>query len=129
MKFKTSPTGVVFDIPDDWWEFAEMERFDRASGRFYYYGGQPDTELAQVVDLASVEPPTRAVGTPLFRKYKLVPVLFAFSSPECSLPPVKVDLLPEPQGYRYRVTNGLHRYYASAAVGYTGLPVVIHGAD
>lgn len=106
-----------------------MERFDRGVGAFYYYGGQPDSDLAEVVDLSSVEPPTRHVGVPLFRKYKLLPVLFAFASPECSLPPVKVTLLPTSRAYRFRVANGLHRYYASAAVGYSRLPVVIQNAD
>ncbi len=125
MKFRTSPTGVEFDISDEWWILAEMDRFDRRGGRFYYYGGHPNTDRAEVVDLASVEPPTRQVGVPLFRKYKLMPVLFAFTSPECSLPPVKVTCLLEPQVYWFRVTDGLHRYYASAAVGYTGMPVVI----
>jgi hypothetical protein len=129
MRFRTSPIAVEFDIPDEWWTFAEMDRFDRGVGRFYYYGGQPDTDRAQVVDLASVEPPIRAVGVPLFKKYKLVPVLFAFTSPECSLPPVKVARLSEPHPYRYRVTNGVHRYYASAAIGYPGVPVVIQDSD
>jgi hypothetical protein len=117
--------GVEFDIPDEWWAFAEMQRFERGTGQFYYYGGYPDSERVQVVDLAIVEPSIRTVGVPLFKKYKLVPVLFALTSPECSLPPVKVALHPEPDRYLYRVTNGLHRYYASVAVGYTRLPVII----
>ena len=106
-----------------------MDRFDRGVARFYFYGKQPDTDRAQVVDLASVKPPTRADGVPLFKKYKLVPVLFAFTSPKCSLPPGEVARLSEPHPYLYRLTNGFHRYYASAAVEYPELPVVIPGSD
>ncbi|MDT7815877.1 MAG: hypothetical protein QOJ42_5793 [Acidobacteriaceae bacterium] len=124
MRFMTSPMGVEFDIPDEWWAFAEMQRFERGTGQFYYYGGYPDSERVQVVDLAIVEPSIRTVGVPLFKKYKLVPVLFALTSPECSLPPVKVALHLEPGRYLYRVTNGLHRYYASVAVATLDFPLL-----
>lgn len=54
-------------------------------------------------------------------KYKLVPVLMAFQSPECYLPPVELEALAgEP--YRFRVLNGFHRFYASVVVGYASLP-------
>jgi hypothetical protein len=129
MKFKTSPTGVAFDIPDDWWAFAEMEKFSGIGGGCYFYGGQPSEHLTEVIDLSDVEPPSRNTGVPLFKKYKLVPVLFAFTSPECSLPPVRVERRLSPHCYRYRVTNGVHRYYASAAVGYTRLPILIQETD
>ena len=67
-----------------------MEQFRRdAAHPCYYFGRQCDADRAEVVDLASVEPPVPNTGIPLFRKYKLVPVLFAFTSPECSLPPMK----------------------------------------
>jgi hypothetical protein len=128
MIFQT-PTGIAFDIPDDWWAFAEMEKFSGIGGGFYFFGGQPNEHLAEVVELRDVEPPTRDTGVALFKKYKLLPILFAFKSPECSLPPVKVERLTLPNGYSYRVTNGVHRYYASAAVGYTKLPVIIQESD
>jgi hypothetical protein len=86
MRFITSPMGVEFDIPDEWWAFAEVQRFERGIGQFYYYGGYPDSEPAQVVDLAIVEPPIRSVGVPLFKKYKLVPALFALTSPDAVFP-------------------------------------------
>jgi hypothetical protein len=44
MRFMTSPMGVEFDIPDEWWAFAEMQRFERGIGQFYYHGGYPDSE-------------------------------------------------------------------------------------
>jgi hypothetical protein len=66
----------------------------------------------------------RNSGVPPFKKYKMVPILFALSSPECALPPVEVDALA-PAAHRFRLHNGYHRYYASVAVGYPSLPVVI----
>jgi hypothetical protein len=37
----------------------------------------------------------RNSGVLPFKKYKMVPILFAFCSPECALPPIEVDALPE----------------------------------
>jgi hypothetical protein len=97
-----------------------MDQFKR-DGACYY----SSDERVEIVDLASVEPPLRADGVKPFKKYKLVPVLFALGSPECNLPPVTVTRLPGTSGFLYRVTNGFHRYYCSAAVGYPGLPVIV----
>jgi hypothetical protein len=125
MIFETPAGGVKFDIPNDWWAFAEMEKFNRV-GQFYYYGGQCFSDVAVVIDLVQVKPPQRDPGTGLFKKYKLLPVLFALTSPECSLPPITVERLLG-SSFQFSVTNGFHRYYASVAVGFSKLPVVIEG--
>ncbi|WOH57504.1 MULTISPECIES: hypothetical protein [Bradyrhizobium] len=34
------PTGAgTFEIPDDWWRFAEMEHFQPSPGGYYPYRG------------------------------------------------------------------------------------------
>jgi hypothetical protein len=118
VRFQTPAPGVAFEIPDQWWLFADMAEFTPA-GAFY----TPNESPFDSVDLAEVQPPTRDPGTPLFKKYKLLPVLFAFQSPECALPLVEVLRLTAPGRYRFVVHNGFHRFYASAAAGYSGLPV------
>ena len=82
----------------------------------------------ETMPLDLIEPPRRARGIPLFRKEKLVPILLSFRSPECALPPIEVETLPEAGQYHFRVTNGFHRYYASAAVGYPKIPVLVRSA-
>jgi hypothetical protein len=62
---------------------------------------------------------------PPFKKYKMVPILFALSSPECALPPVEVDRSVVPPTYQLKVHSGYHRYYASVALGYPLLPVTV----
>jgi hypothetical protein len=126
MQFKTPGGEVTFDIPDEWWQFAEMDTF-RLLGRFYPYPFGSDQEI-DAVPVTEIEPPMRNAGVPPFKKYKMVPVLFAFSSPECALPPVEVDALPVSSTYRFRIYNGYHRYYASVAVGYPLLPRVIRAS-
>jgi hypothetical protein len=125
MKFNTPTPGIPFEIPDEWWGFAEMEAFKLDGARFYHYREvAPDLEV-DAVPLTDVEPPLRNAGVPPFKKYKMVPVLFAFTSPECKLPPIKVEAVEPPSRYRFKVRDGYHRYYASAAVGYPLIPVVI----
>jgi len=97
-----------------------MPAFGRA-GQYFPYSAASNG--VQVVPISSIEPPTRSVGIGGFRKYKLVPILMALQSPECALPPVHVE--PSSGEFAYRVTNGFHRYYASVAVGYAELPVVV----
>ena len=126
MDFMTPRGDVSFAIPDDWWNFAEMAAFDRSLGAGFYPPSVKAGEEFETVPLSEIEPPLRAVAGLSFRKYKLMPVLFAFRSPECALPLVEVTQqtgIGHP--YRYKVINGYHRYYASVAVGYRELPVLI----
>ena len=125
MRFFTPAPGISFDIPDDWWTFAEMTQFGGSEAGFY----PPCDPNCEVLDLDHIEPPQRSPGVPMFKKYKLVPVLLAFHSPECALPPVQVVLKADPDRYRYTVYNGFHRFYASAAAGFGSLPVRIYAAE
>ncbi len=115
---------VTFEIPDEWWNFAEMQTFSsHKRGSYYPYSTTCKVEDIEVVPISDVEPPRRSAGIPLFKKYKLVPILFALSSPECALPPVEVVKF-ESERFRFKLHNGLHRYYASLAAGYINLPVI-----
>ena len=120
MRFETPAPGITFDIPNEWRRFADMAGFTPAS-EFY----PPNESPFEALTLAEVQPPVRFDGVPLFKKYKLVPVFFAFQSPECALPLVQVIELPEPGRYRYAVHNGFHRFYASVAAGYSHLPATV----
>jgi hypothetical protein len=85
MIFQTPRRDYTVEIPDDWWRFAEMERFAISPG-----GAVPCDEEVLIVSVDEVEPPRRNTGVTLLKKYKLMPVLFAFNSPECALPSIEV---------------------------------------
>lgn len=127
MKFTTQRNGREFEIPDDWWSFAEMNVF-HPRGTFYPYHPKCCGSI-EIVPLRDIEPPTRDPGIAEFKKYKLVSVLLAFHSPECALPPIQVERLAAPNNYKYRVHNGYHRFYASVAAGYSELPIVVIERD
>lgn len=124
MRFNLPLQNRSFEIPDDWWRFAEMERFTPSPGGYYPYALCPDEEVL-IVPIEEVEPPRRNEGVGLLKKYKLVPVLFAFNSPECALPPIEVHKIANLGSHKFTVHNGFHRFYGSVAAGYTHLPVVI----
>jgi hypothetical protein len=57
------PTGVSFDIADEWWMCADMDKFLISSNRFYPCW--PNSEVqTQIVPLPEIEPPTRNHGVP-----------------------------------------------------------------
>ena len=109
-------------IPADWLAFCEIDSWHPES-KCYPWSG---TQTVEMVAIKDIQPPRRSPGMEPFRKYKVVPVLLAFTSPECALPPVAVEPLPNDAVFRYRVINGFHRFYASRAVGYVSIPVVIN---
>ncbi len=79
---------------------------------------------AEIIRLAYIEPPRRTPGVEGFKKYKLVPVMLAFWSPEYSLAPINAKRSDNPD-YKYQVTSGFHRFYASVAVGYAMIPAIV----
>ena len=76
MQFQTPRGERVFEIPDEWWQFAEMDRFSLNGRRFYTYDGERYAS-AEGIALDEIEPPQRSEGVELLRKCKLVPVLMA----------------------------------------------------
>jgi hypothetical protein len=121
-KFLVPGSSIEFEIPDDWWQFCDMEDF-RPATTFYLYL-QRDAGV-QTVPIAEVRPPERSAGVVGLHKNRLAPILFAFTSDRCALPAVPVRELADRDHYRYEVLDGYHRYYASIAAGFTRLPVLI----
>lgn len=68
MRFETRG-GVPFEIPDEWWQFPEMDTFTLRGGRFYPYQSLPGDQKIDAIPLADVEPPMRNCGVPPFKKY------------------------------------------------------------
>lgn len=121
MKFDTPRKTQQFEIPDAWWNFVSSERFELAPGGYYPYRPREGVILLKLADIA---PPARNPEVETFRRYKLIPVLLAFQSPECCVPPIEVQHL-HGDAYSYRVFNGFHRYYASIAVGYQRIAAAV----
>ena len=123
MRFHTPHRDVTFEIPDGWWEFVVVNDLPFNHPHFYAYDRESFPE-AEIISLAALEPPRRSPGVESFKKYKLVPVMLAFWSPEYSLAPIHAKRSDNPD-YKYQVTSGFHRFYASVAVGYAMIPAIV----
>jgi hypothetical protein len=121
-KFIVPGSSIEFEIPDDWWQFCDMENF-RPATAFYLYS-QRDVGV-RTVPIAEVRPPERSAGIIGLHKNRLAPILLAFTTGRCAVPAVPVRELADGDRYPYEVLDGYHRYYASIAAGYTRLPVLI----
>lgn len=56
MKFRTPVDAIEFEIPDEWWTFAEMGAFSPNGGGYYPYPFQLANSV-KVVEIADIEPP------------------------------------------------------------------------
>src|ERR1035441_1048375 len=119
-----SPT-ISYEIPDGWWKFCDLDKW-KPTAEFYLAKELNDNDVT-VIPLAEIQPITRdlANGSP-FRKYKLVPILLRFQSPtEPWLPPIQPEPITGAEPYKYKLTNGFHRFAASFLVGYRSIPARI----
>jgi hypothetical protein len=125
-KFIVPGSSVEFEIPDDWWQFCDMEGLRPATT--FYLCSQRDPGV-QTVPIAEAKPPVRDAGVIGFHKNRMAPILLAFTSDRCAVPAVPVRELAAGEPYRYAVLDGYHRYYASIAAGYTRLPVLFRSGE
>lgn len=123
MRFLTPRGECAFNIPDEWWEFVVLNDLPFNHPHFFNYDGDSFPN-AEIIALAHIEPPRRSPGDEEFKKYKLVPVMLAFWSPEHLLAPINVKRSSHPH-YKYQLTRGFHRYYASVAIGYSMIPAMV----
>lgn len=121
-KFVVPGSSNEFAIPDDWWQFCDMENFEPATPFYLYSQRDPGV---QTVPIADVKPPERDASVVGLHKNRIAPILLAFTSDRCAVPAVPVRELADRGPCRYEVIDGYHRYYASVAAGYTRLPVLI----
>jgi hypothetical protein len=122
VKFYTPNYDTHFHIPDDWWSFCDMPMFI-PEGECYNY--DPEFGRVIIVNINAIKPP-RLNEMPVFEKHKMIPVLLAIGNPGGMLPPVEVAPKSLLNGYSLEVLQGIHRFYASIAVGYSHIPVVIY---
>lgn len=119
------PDGTGFTIRKSWWLETGMLAF-RPTGLSYRV--QPDLHGRPhfLVDIASITPfdlSRRHTATGGFDEARFINVLRRFVS-DTAMPPVEV--VERPSGaFLYKLTNGAHRFHASAAAGFLMIPAVI----
>lgn len=132
--------NIKFEIPDEWLAEGELQQWLREPRGAGAYRAMPPPypvdlldgwvpqDAAILVPLAAIKPVDRTLpnGTP-FDKDRLLRILGGFKCNQL-LPPVHTREAPSGQ-YRFTLYNGLHRFLASVASGFTHIPVVVSPRD
>ena len=126
MRFFFPLLPAEFEVPDEWWSEAGMVGFTPRARSYR------SALTANLIPLREIEPPFRFPEYPLdwrgFSRDRLIAILSGIAA-DAEIDPVPVIEVPPtdvpPAVFRYRVHNGLHRFYASVAAGFECLPVVI----
>ncbi len=112
----------LFEIPDEWWVAAGMDRFQAKS---VAYRASSNSEWPTViVALTEIKPPMRNHGVREFDKERMVQILSGFANDDV-LPSIEVDQPSGSFSHKFRLRDGFHRFYASAAAGFSHVPVSV----
>jgi hypothetical protein len=120
----------TFNVPDEWWKESGMTNFLAASPA-YRAKVNPDQQI-YTVQIADVAPVMKRLSEGVFKNHptknlpakdRVLEILRGFVANE-EIPPVEVVQLPESELYRYKLTDGAHRFYLSIAAGFTYVPAI-----
>lgn len=121
---------VAFEIPDEVWDAIPTSLATLLRESYYVFGpyrkpsGQESDLFVRAVPLLDIEPPLRSPGMSQFNDERLLSILKAIVQRQ---PLPAVLGLPTEPGARhpFELIDGFHRFYASAAVGFTHVPVAV----
>ena len=106
-------------IPDEWWVASGMLDHVIVSDAY------PTNFIREIrfVVISEIEPIRRSPSTRDFDEIRMIKILRGFSN-QSAIPPIFVN--EKIQGnYKYVVSNGFHRYWATRSVGYVKVPVIV----
>ncbi|MGY4427552.1 hypothetical protein ACVWWO_000029 [Bradyrhizobium sp. F1.13.1] len=130
MRFAMPIFPCEFELPDDW--LAEAGWLDHVGHRTFQPTGEAYRSAldATLIDLKLVEPLRRDLGYEKdfrgFDRGRMVKILRGFVADNVIEAAEAIEL-PDRDfcrgSYRYRICNGVHRYFASIAAGYCKIPL------
>jgi hypothetical protein len=125
MRFALPLFPAEFEIPDAWWSEAGMSGFRPAEAAY-----RSTADATHRIPLREIEPPFRLPEVPRdfrgFDRKRMIHILMRIAADE-EIDPVPVLILPPLRDisrapFRFRVLDGVHRFYASIAAGFECLP-------
>ena len=112
---------MTHQIPPEWLDQAGLRHFTPKT-EWYSTHDEKTCDMV-IVPIGEIAPLIRATGTPAFDHDRMLSVLRAIRD-DVVLPPIAVYALPK-EGYRFRIAHGVHRYYASATLGFSKIPAEV----
>jgi len=111
---------VDFEVPDEWWQETGMTGFRPHA--VSYRPAVPEGREISLVPIADFEPPRRSPPYPLLFRTQSLGILRGFAA-DAAIPPVTAEKLTSGP-FTSMLREGFHRFYLSAAVGFTHVPVL-----
>ena len=118
MKFKVPEHELTFEIPDDWWESANLAGYSSKSSHY-----NTDLTYIEIVAIKDITPPLRDGGLVWFRDRETVVRLLYEIKNNKAIEPIEVWNKEKSNLDKYIVYDGFHRFYLSIAMGYTKIPI------
>jgi hypothetical protein len=124
---KIAHHDLMVDLNDEWWAEAGMHNFVPTARAYRSYR---DTVEVRIAGIGPVDLQRQLVG--IFRdnadmgisaRERVLKILWGFRCGE-AIPPVEIIEGRASYGYRYKLTDGVHRLYLSIAAGFTHVPTI-----
>ena len=119
MKFVLDGSRIEFEIPDKWLAEAGVYQYQRITDA---YTAEPEEEYRScpmvLLAIADIAPPVRQSGIESFKRDRMIKVLRGLVAGDV-IPAIAVHEPRLPSQYHYAVRDGFHRFYASAALGFS----------
>lgn len=89
------------------------------------------------IQIKDIDPTIRNPGVPIFNtskdtgksaKDRVMQILNGFKL-ESEIPPIELETLPTGSDYKYKIIDGVHRFYCSARVEFTSVPAIVWQGD
>jgi hypothetical protein len=116
MMFISEGRRFEFEIPDEWWSAAGMSGFTPRSST--YFASAHPTLATRVLAIDQIRAFRHAPSVTDFDRDRMLSVLDAIRRHQV-LPPIEVDR------FTHRLHDGLHRFHASIAAGFSHVPAAI----
>lgn len=123
MQFSIPHSKIVFEIPDAWLREGNAIGFSPTTPA-YLFEPDPVWPNVVVVPFSEVAPIVRDAGVVGLHEDRTVSLLRAITTGH-AVPAVEADEPTQPMVRRYRVRNGYHRFYISAALGFSHVPLSV----
>ena len=120
MKDSLSHESIAYEIPNEW--LIETGANIYKPTMKAYSAILNDEFPTIIISFSDVFAPIRNPGVKWFVKERMVSILKSLVS-DTPLPPIEVHKKVGEE--KYRVKDGFHRFYASAALGFESLPVLV----
>jgi hypothetical protein len=125
---KIAHHDLMTDLNDEWWTEVGMHSFVPRS-RAYRSIDRHAIEV-RIAEIGPISSQRQSIG--IFRgnadmgisaRERVLKILWGFRCGE-AIPPVQVVEGNAGYGYKYRLTDGVHRLYLSIAAGFTHVPTI-----